>query len=874
MKRLLLIVAISGFLFAPLLSRQDTIYPKRNYTTSEVRIPPEIDGWITDETWDQVPWEGEFQMYDPYDDRPASQQTRFKIVFDKENLYVAIRAFDTAPDSIVRRLTRRDDIDGDIVAFIIDSYHDLQTSFTFFVSAAGSKMDVYESSDGDNMDDTWNAIWWVKTQIDDKGWTMEAKVPFTQLRFDKGGDGVWGLQVFRQVFRYDETSFWQPKSKESAGWTSLFGELHGLQGIDPKKQAAITPYAVAGMEWFENDPEDPFRTEGHDRILNAGVDAKVGITNNFTLDMTINPDFGQVEADPSEVNLTAFETFFEEQRPFFIEGKNIFDFDMAIHNMDNLFYSRRIGRRPQHYPSLQDGEYANEPEFTNILGAAKITGKTKNGLSVGIMESVTSREQAEIDRTGIRRFETVEPLTNYFTGRVSKEFDKGNTILGGMFTSTNRFNDEEHLDFLHSSALSGGVDFKQFFKDRSYVLAFSSYMSQVNGSEEALIRTQRSSVHYFQRPDADYLTLDSTRTSLAGYGGKLEFGKQSGNFRFMGFLNFSSPGLELNDLGFMTSSDEIIQILWLGYRFNEPFGIFRWASLNVNQWNVWDYGGTHQILGFNINGHSQLKNLWYAGFYVDTESEVRTNSTLRGGPSIILPGGFSSSLFVSTSSTKKVEVEASGYLFKGYDNWATRTGADLEISYKPISNLNLSLAPEYRYRRGELQYVTQEHFGVNDRYIFGSIVQHTLSMSLRVDLIITPELTIQFWGQPFIASGDYSAFKYITDPVAENFHDRFRTYAANEFMYDPDLEEYSIAEAGSGLNYGFENPDFNVKEFLSNLVFRWEYRPGSYIYLVWSQSRSECDPYGQFQMGNDFTDIWDIHPGNTVILKVSYRIGR
>ncbi len=503
MKKQLLIVAICGF-FIPSYARQDTALTKKIYTAAVVADSPEIDGWINEETWEKVPWEGNFQMHEPYDDRPASQDTRFKVIIDQEYIYIAIRAFDTAPDSIVSRLTRRDDIDGDFVAVLFDSYHDLQTAFAFIASAAGSKLDFYMTNDGDSEDDTWNPIWWVETQIDDQGWTMEAKIPFSQLRFDRSGGGVWGMQVARSLFRTNETSFWQPISREAPGFVHLLGELHGLQNITPKKQAEITPYAVTSAEWYEAVPEDPFLSDGNDQNLNAGVDAKIGITNNFTLDLTVNPDFGQVEADPSQVNLTAFETFFEEQRPFFIEGKNIFNYPLAVHNMDNLFYSRRIGRRPNHYPELDEGEYASVPRFTKILGAAKVTGKTKNGLSVGVMESITANEKAEIDNNGDRRMESVEPLTNYFATRVSKEFQKGNTILGGMVTSTNRFNDEKHLDYLHSSALSGGLDFKQYFADRSYVLSLSSYMSQVNGSEEALLRTQTSPVHYFQRPDAHY----------------------------------------------------------------------------------------------------------------------------------------------------------------------------------------------------------------------------------------------------------------------------------------------------------------------------------------------------------------------------------
>lgn len=742
------------------------------------------------------------------------------------------------------------------------------------VSATGSKEDAFETEDGDNMDETWNPVWWVKTQVDELGWTAEMKIPFSQLRFDKNSGGVWGLQVAREVFRNNETSLWQPISNEAPGWIHLIGELHGLGDIDPKKQAEIAPYIVAGNQWFEKDPEDPFRSEGRDPFFNAGLDAKLGITNNFTLDLTVNPDFGQVEADPSQVNLTAFETFFEEQRPFFIEGKNIFDYDLAIYNMGNLFYSRRIGRNPQYEPELDEGVYARVPEFTNILGAAKVTGKTREGLSIGIMESVTSKESAEIDENGARTTQTVEPLTNYFAGRISREFDKGNTIIGGIITSTNRFNQEEHLEFLHSSAVTAGMDAQQYFKDRNYVLSFSSYMSQVKGPEEALIRTQRSSARYYQRPDAHYVTLDSSLTSLAGYGGSLQFGKQSGKFVFMGSLTANSPGLELNDLGFLTSTDEVMQVFWMGYRFNEPFSIFRQIILNLNQWNVWDFGGRHQMTGMNVNGHMEFRNLWEASFYADVESELHSNSALRGGPTMTLPGGYSLSVDLSTSSTRKLEAEVDGFYNHPFEGSGMQFGLEFELSYQPITNLSIALYPEYIRRVGDLQYVTQEHFDNESRYVFGAISQETFSIPVRVNLVLTPELTIQFWGQPFIASGLYSEFKHITAPMAGSLEERYRIYENEEITYIPEEENYMVSERESGLEYQFENPDFNVKEFLSNLVFRWEYRPGSYLYLVWSQSREGYDPTGIFNFGDDFSGIWDIHPTDVVMLKLSYRIGR
>ena len=867
-----MLIVLSGF-FMPSFSKQDTIYAKRTYTTAETFIPPDIDGWLNEEAWDAVPWEGNFQMHEPYDDRTPTQETRFKVMYDKDHIYVGIRAFDSAPDSIVSRLTRRDEIDGDMVAFLFDSYHDLQTGFVFLVSVAGSKADFYMTDDGGNEDPTWDAIWWAKTQIDDQGWTAEIKVPFTQLRFDKSSGGVWGFQVAREIYRNSETDFWQAISREAPGFVHLMGQLDGLSNIDPKKQAEITPYVVAGSEWFEKEEENPYRADGFKRYLNAGVDAKIGITNNFTLDLTVNPDFGQVEADPSQVNLTAFETFFEEKRPFFIEGNNIFDYSLGMHGRNNLFYSRRIGRRPQHYPDMAEGEYTDIPQSTKILGAAKITGKTKNGLSVGIMESVAAKETAVI-KNGQERSVTVEPLTNYFAGTVSKEFNKGNTILGGMVTSAKRFTDEEQLDYLHTSALSAGIDFQQYFADRSYNISLSAYGSQVNGSQEALIRTQRSPVHYFQRPDANHVTLDSARTSLSGYGANLSFAKTSGRFNFGGFANFNAPGLELNDIGFLSNTDEILQVLWAGYSFNEPFSIFRRVRLNMNQYNLFDFGGVHTLSGINVGGYGQFTNLWEASFHYDIDSDGIRNTFLRGGPSMKLPGTSSASLSLATNSRKKLSFEVDGFMHRGREESSTMYGLDFEVSYKPISNISLGLYPEFSTQQSQLQYVSYQDPDSEERYIFGSIDRKTFSMSVRIDLILSPELTIQFWGQPFIASGDYKDFKHITDPQADKFTDRFHTYAANEILYNGASEEYMVIEDGSGLTYGFENPDFSVKEFLSNLVFRWEYRPASYLYLVWSQTRSGYDPWGYFHFGEDFMDMWDAHPTNVVMLKLSYRIGR
>ena len=388
---------------------------KKRYQTTRTTTAPTINGILDEEIWNLGEWKDEFFQNEPYNGAPASQRTEFKILFDDNNLYVGIKNYDTSPDSIMNRLSRRDEVDGDLTGIMIDSFHDLRTAFFFGVSSAGVKYDVMFSEDGQNEDESWNPNWWVKTSLNKEGWVAEMKIPFSQLRFDKNSGDVWGLEIARILYRRDETDFWQHIPREAPGFIHLLGEISGLEGIKPRKILDLTPYGVAKMETFQKEPGSPFSFKENGRRFgfNGGLDAKIGVTNNMTVDLTINPDFGQVEADPSEVNLTAYETFFSEKRPFFIEGNNITNFNIGLgdgnQGNDNLFYSRRIGRRPEGYPDMEYGlEYADVPAFTTIIGAAKLTGKTKNGLSLGFIEAMTAEEKAEIDNGGERTFQTVD----------------------------------------------------------------------------------------------------------------------------------------------------------------------------------------------------------------------------------------------------------------------------------------------------------------------------------------------------------------------------------------------------------------------------------------------------------------------------------
>ncbi len=426
----------------PAFSRpQDPPIPKRSYVTAHVNPhAPSIDGKLGDPVWAKVEWQGDFVQREPYEGAKPSERTAFKILFDDKALYVAIRAFDSEPVKIERRVSRRDTIDGDWVDITLDSYFDHLTGFCFGVNAAGVKADqlFVNGGLGDNDQDmSWDPIWEVETSVDAEGWTAEMRIPFSQLRFGNKDEQVWGLQVTRGLFRKDETSNWQFIPRNSPGWVHMFGELRGIKGIRPPRQVEIVPYTVGKLQAFRRVPGNPFAT-GRDKALFGGLDGKIGVTHDLTLNFTVNPDFGQVEADPSVVNLTAFETYYQEKRPFFVEGRNILSFQLmggdGDNSSDNLFYSRRIGRTPQYARSRRPRRYARA---TNILGAFKLTGKTRSGLSIGVLESVTSKETASISQMAKPKPDG-RALTNYFGLRVQKDYNQGGTTIGGMLTATNR----------------------------------------------------------------------------------------------------------------------------------------------------------------------------------------------------------------------------------------------------------------------------------------------------------------------------------------------------------------------------------------------------------------------------------------------------
>lgn len=858
------------------LQAENNYEEKRVYYAQFVNLhPPQIDGLADDPAWEAAEWAGDFIQRQPYEGYPPSQQTVFKVLYDAKNLYVLIRAYDTEPEKIERRVTRRDIFSGDMVEINIDSYYDHRTAFSFTINAAGSKGDELISNDGANWDTNWDPVWFGKVSIDSLGWIAEIRIPFSQLRFSKSEVQVWGFQVMRHYFRNEERSFWQPIPRKAGGWVSYFGELRGIRNIGQPRRIELLPYTVTDMKRFEREAGNPFR-DGQTERLSTGLNVKLGLSSDFTLDMSINPDFGQVEADPSEINLSAFETFFSEKRPFFIEGQNIFEFPLMLgdgpFSNDRLFYTRRIGRPPRYTPSVEANAFLDMPATTSIAVATKLSGKTSSGLSIGVLDALTREEYAHIATHDSRYKEAVDPATNYLLGRLQKDFDKGNTSIGGMVTATHRKIDSEQLRFLNTAAYSSGFDFRHQWDDKTYLIDFRLSFSHIRGHEEAIQAAQLSSARYFQRPDADYVDYDPQRTSLSGHGGFLSFARGGNSaLQFSVGTMWRSPGLELNDMGFLRQADRIMQWVWAGYRVTDPVSVFRRIFVNFNQWMGWDFGGNMNFSGGNINANAQLTNFWSLGGGIGYEFDGLSTTLLRGGPAIKTPGQLNYWMFLSTDQRKPLSLRFSSSTVVSRHHSGRFRSFNTALSYRPSNALSFRINAFLNTNRDVLQYLAEASMDGSLRYLFGEIDQKTLGLTVRINLSLTPSLSIQYYGQPFISAGSYNHFKWITAPKADRFADRFVVFSEEELIFNAREALFEVDEDSDGESeYSFEKPDFNFRQFRSNLIFRWEYFPGSTLFVVWSQSRTGfLQDGGHFSPRQDLGALFNIYPENIFLIKLS-----
>ncbi|MDQ6717496.1 MAG: carbohydrate binding family 9 domain-containing protein, partial [Gemmatimonadota bacterium] len=764
-----------------------------------------------------------------------------RVVYDDKYLYVLGRMYDPAPDSIVSLLSRRDvRTSSEQLKLVIDSYHDRRTAYQFITNPAGVKRDFYVYNDNTE-DPTWDGVWDVATAIDSLGWVAEFRIPFSQLRFNNSSNLTFGFMAVRDIARTAARNSWPLFHRDRQGYVSQAGDLGGIGGLSTPRRLELTPYVVTKNETL---PKGSHFT--HPQALSGGADVKYGLSSNLTLDATINPDFGQVEADPSVLNLSAFEQFFEERRPFFLEGAGIFNFRTQCGDIDTgctgLFYSRRIGRSPQLL-----GVYGNEtsPSNTTILGASKIAGRLGKGLSVGFLDAVTQREQGAGGAT-------IEPMTNYAVGRVQQSLSGGSADLGAMITATNRSLDANSTPYLRSAAYTGGVDFRQRFFDKKYELTAYAAGSVVRGSSAAISATQRDGVHRFQRPD-DAIAFDSSRTSLAGTAQRLTISKFGGGItRFQSVYQRFSPGFETNDVGFQSRADQQLFRNWFSLQFNEPTKVFRRAFINFNSYQTWTTAGLPTALSLNNNSHIQFPNFWWghAGINYGGFRPTFNDRVARGGPAVRQSRDHGAWAGVELDNRKtwvpNLFAGVNGGDAGNSSGWWVNPGIDFRVS----SRYSASLGANFEKNNNDSQW--RKNFGAagNDttHYTFARLQQTTLSMTTRMNFTATPTLSMQFYAQPFVTTGDYSNWRELANARADSYSARFKPYTASG---DPG--------------------GFNFKQLRSNTVVRWEYRPGSTIFLVWSQGREFSDGRpAEFNFSHDLGDLFKLHPANTFLIKASY----
>jgi hypothetical protein len=797
--------------------------------------PIVIDGRFDEPVWQTAPVIGEFVQREPAEGAAPSERTEAR---------VAIRAYDTTPTRIASMLTRRDERSpSDWLRVAVDSYYDHRTAYEFGVNPVGVKTDRYYFNDGQN-DDSWDAVWDVQVTRDPDGWRAEFRIPFSQLRFARGG-GPIGLAIIRELPRANETSTWPLLARSANGFVSQFGTVNGLlSGVSPKR-LELLPYTVAELARQTADSDNPL-SRATDPGAAVGLDLKYAVTPALTLTATLNPDFGQVEADPAAVNLDAFELFFAERRPFFVEGSGIFRFNMDCNDGDctGLLYSRRIGRLPQGSATVEDGEYSQSPNIATILGAAKLTGRI-GAFSVGALSAVTQEERATIASGLERRRQVVEPLTSFNVLRARREF-ANNSNLGVMLTATTRQRAAE-TSFLVDNALAGGVDY-DWRLGRKYSINGYWATTRLGGTTEAITRIQENAVHYYQRPDSDVVDLDESATSLSGHAGSMAVSKIGGErVRFSANYSYKNPGFDSNDLGFQRRADERNVNHWFQWRDQTPGKYVRQYMVNLNQWGGWNFDGDRLFSGGNVNMHWTFQNNWRAGFGLNLNTGGLRDRATRGGPGVLFNRNVGLWHYVDLDDRRAVFPGYNGFYMR--DEFGTsRIESNPRVTWRPSRAVRVEGGLRLTKNNDDAQWVENvtDDAGAT-HYVFGRLEQRTVAMTFRANYTLSPTLSFQSYAEPFVSAGRYMRYKELTNGRAAAYAERFQPYA------------YA------------SNADFNIRSFRTTNVLRWEFKPGSTLFAVWQQGRNErIEDVGDFRFGRDFGGLFSSPSRNVFLLKLSY----
>ena len=852
-------------------------------TVSAVRVEraPVVDGRLDDPSWQSAVLVTGLVQSDPDEGRAVSESTEVRVVYDRAAIYIGARLFDRHPDAIVRLLGRRDvATPSDEFQLLLDTYHDRRTSFLFAVSSSGVQRDAVAGDDGSDFDESWDAVWQSATTLDSLGWTVEMRIPFSQLRFSKAPSQVWGVRFVRLIQRKNELALYPFAAKTESGFASRFAQLVGLRDLNDARPLEIVPYTVARQRFDQAAPGNPF-DNGHTVFGGAGLDVKAGLSPSFTLDLTANPDFGQVELDPAFVNLTAFEQFLTEHRPFFTEGSSLFSFGSTGGGISPrfdtplMYYSRRIGRPPEGEPT-SSGDFTDVPEATTILGAAKLSGKSASGWSVGAVEALTAREYATVVDTATRArlSDEVEPLTNYFASRVKRDFDSGNTTLGFVGTGVHRVLDQPALDFLSSDAYAGGVDFLHRWGDRAYSVAASVSGSFVHGDTMAINQFQEASDRYYQRPDAHHYRFDSTATTLSGIAADVYLNKVGGNWVWTLAGNTMTPGFEVNDLGFQERVDIASAFAAGGYRWTKPGRVFRVAYAYLSTKSSWNYDGDLIHRSYNGYAFGRFRNFWEADLSFTWNSQVLDDRLTRGGPLASMPAGWTAAGEAYTDNRKAMSVYAyASYSRNLVGGWYFSTLPS--VTLRPSKTLSLSLGLGYEAGWDAAQYIETVSDStaiatLGARYVFAAIRERSAYATFRVNAAFSRTLSLQLYAQPFTFIGAYDRFSELYARRTYYFSRYGRdnkstiTNAGDSYTVDPD-------GPGPAQAFSIDNPNFRSRSFRSTTVLRWEYRPGSTIFFVWSQTRSGDFAGVNTGLAGDLRQATFLdRPTNVLQVKVNY----
>jgi len=881
MKKLLLIFIIF-FMFINSQFAEEKKWEWKQKTVKAARLTEKVilDGKLEEKVWQAKSITG-FTQKDPDDGKPPTEKTEVWLAYDDNAIYVAARMHDSEPDKIISLLSRRDDfVDADYFLFYVDPYYDRRSGFKFAVNPSGSIADWTIYNDGWD-DSSWDGIWETKTHINDKGWTLEMKIPFDQLRFKKkkSGEYIWGVNFKRYIRRKNEIVIfsWCPKTESAV--VSRFAKMNGMSGIKPKKLFELTPYLVGKADFSTEEEGDPFAT-GEDFSANSGIDIKYGLKSNLTLDLTVNPDFGQVEVDPAVINLSAAESYYSEKRPFFIEGANIFRFGIggatsnwgANWGSPRFFYSRRIGRPPQ--GSVDTDGFVWYPDMTTILTAAKVTGKIGKDWNIGFLSVITEREYAKVDFEGERSRAEVEPFSNYSVLRLNKEFNEGKQGIGFIATSVLRdIRTDDLSDILNENAFSLGIDGWTFL-DKKKIWVITGWLggTQVQGSKDRIYDLQHSWPHYFQRPDADHLDVDEEATRMTGWSGRFALNKEKGNFLFNAAVGLISPGFDSRDMGFQWNGDVINGHIMVGYQSYKKWKFIReWNVYLLTQRNYnfdWVKIGEQRLI---FIGNVKWKNFWETYIQMSHNATQYDQERTRGGPLMLLQPYTWFDWGIFSDRRKPFVLGFSGFHLTS--NWGRTTNSlAINLEWKPGTNFYISVSPRYEHILNNSQWVDNIDDPVmvatsGVRHVFADLNQKTLSCSIRLNWIFSPKLSLQAYIQPFISVGSYINLKEFATPRTYDFN----IYGANGSTISYADEEYRIDPGDSGEAFYIADPDFNYKSLRGTVVLRWEYRPGSTLYLVWTQNRADHEYPGDFSFGRDIGRMFRAPGDNIFMLKFTYR---